>query len=94
MFLVLTITYFACAQQSLEVGEFYNPPGVAFVDGDYSLDLVWTAGDVQTINFTTTYTNYTIAIWQQSLVNDSTFLGPVIFGMSLPIDTQRVLHGG
>lgn len=39
----------------------------------------WTAGDVQEIRYRTTYTEYTIALWQQ--FDDSAKLGPILFRM-------------
>lgn len=66
-------------------GQFYNPPPSATTTTGYlQQDLVWTAGDIQTINFTTTVTSYTIALWQQFL-NGSLAQGPVIFRMPLSL---------
>lgn len=64
------------AQQSLEVGRFINPPDASLIAGDYSTDQTWSVGQTQTLNFSTAYTNYTIALWQQSLTNSSAMSGP------------------
>lgn len=45
----------------------------------YSTDEVWTIGETQTIKWTTTYSNYTIALWQQTVAGGSATLGSVIY---------------
>lgn len=42
----------------------------------------WTVGDIQTIEYTTTETEYTIALWQQ--LDGAGTLGPILFRMFSP----------
>lgn len=70
------------AQESLEVGRFFNPPNTDADDPGYAHDPIWTLGETKTIQFTTTYSNYTIALWQQTLAGGSAALGPIIFRTS------------
>lgn len=67
------------AQESLKVGRFFNPPNTDASDPGYENDPVWKIGETKTIQFTTTYSNYTIALWQQTLAGGSATLGPIIF---------------
>ncbi|OTB17959.1 hypothetical protein K445DRAFT_315710 [Daldinia sp. EC12] len=66
-------------QDSLKVGKFFNPPNAIDGPTDYATNPVWTLGEVQTIKFTTTYSNYTIDLWQQSPGGNSATAGPSIF---------------
>ncbi|KAI0122161.1 hypothetical protein F4814DRAFT_200711 [Daldinia grandis] len=66
-------------QDSLKVGKFFNPPNALDGPTDYATNPVWTLGEIQTIKFTTTYSNYTIDLWQQSREGDSASAGPSIF---------------
>lgn len=70
------------AQDSLKVGRFFNPPNTDPDDPGYADDPIWTIGETKTIQFTTTYSNYTIALWQQTLAGGSATLGPIIFRTS------------
>lgn len=81
MLLHVVIVYFLLYQSvrsSTETGRFFNPvdtgPGL-----DYSDDDVWTIGETKTVRWTTTYSNYTIALWQQILPGGPATLGNVIF---------------
>lgn len=40
---------------------------------------VWKVGDVEPVKYKTSYTNYTIALWQQSLTEGSAGLGPIVY---------------
>ncbi|KAI8966200.1 hypothetical protein F5Y11DRAFT_309658 [Daldinia sp. FL1419] len=66
-------------QESLKVGKFFNPPNALDGPTDYATNPVWTLGEVQTIKFTTTYSNYTIDLWQQDKNGNSAMAGPSIF---------------
>ncbi|KAI2782917.1 hypothetical protein F4815DRAFT_442905 [Daldinia loculata] len=66
-------------QDSLKVGKFFNPPNALDGPTDYSTNPVWTLGEIQTIKFTTTYSNYTIDLWQESRDGGSASAGPSIF---------------
>ncbi|KAH6647401.1 hypothetical protein BKA67DRAFT_385963 [Truncatella angustata] len=72
-------TLVSCDQESLAVGKFFNPPNAPESPSPFSDNAVWAVGDVQTIKFTTTYSNYTVALWQQNLEGGFALLGPVIF---------------
>ncbi len=50
--------------------EFLNPPA----DG-----AVWRIGEIQQVRYNTTFENYNIAIWQESLSGDSASIGPIIY---------------
>ena len=74
------------AQESLKVGRFFQPPNSPAnpEDNAFSNNPVWSVGDVQTIQFTTTFLNYTIALWQQALPGRPlqgapAVRGPIIF---------------
>ncbi|KAK1772470.1 ser-thr gpi-anchored family protein [Phialemonium atrogriseum] len=54
----------------LASSQFSNPPPKR---------TVWSLGEVQTIRYRTTFSNYTIALWQQSLQKGAASLGPIIF---------------
>ncbi|KAK0634388.1 hypothetical protein B0T17DRAFT_622010 [Bombardia bombarda] len=41
--------------------------------------LVWTVGETQTVIWHTTYTSYTVTIWQQEPQRQSAHLGPIVF---------------
>lgn len=41
--------------------------------------LDWKGGEVQEISYNTTCTEYTIALWQQSLSGGFAILGPILF---------------
>ncbi|KAI0851834.1 hypothetical protein F5Y00DRAFT_229370 [Daldinia vernicosa] len=66
-------------QESLKVGKFFNPPNALDGPTDYSTNPVWTLGEIQTIKYTTTYSNYTIDLWQESRDGGSATAGPSIF---------------
>lgn len=68
------------------VGKFSNPPPMS--QGNqmaFSSNPVYSAGQVISVEWTTTYSEYTIALWQQDLVGDSAILGLIIFGMSVVV---------
>ena len=70
------------AQESPQVGRFFNPPNTDADDPGYANDPIWTISETRTIQFTTTYSSYTIALWQQTLAGGSATLGPIIFRAS------------
>ncbi|KAI1469582.1 uncharacterized protein F4812DRAFT_458116 [Daldinia caldariorum] len=76
---VLAASAVRAQQESLKVGKFFNPPNAIDGPADYSTNPVWTLGEVQTIKFTTTYSNYTIDLWQESPAGNSASAGPSIF---------------
>lgn len=70
-------------QQPLVAETFFNPDDAAVVAAsDFSANPVWTVGEVQTIRWTTTHTDYTISLWQQSIGESGSALqGPTVFRM-------------
>lgn len=81
MFLHFVIVLaFIChsVKSSTSAGRFFNPADTG-PEVDYSEDDVWTIGDTKTIKWTTTYSNYTIALWQQILPGGPATLGNIIF---------------
>lgn len=67
---------------------FYNPPPAAatLADAtDCTQNLEWALDTVQTINYTTTYTNYTIVLYQQNPDDGegSNTNGTLVFGKYL-----------
>lgn len=81
MLLHLVAVYILLCQSvrsSTDTGRFFNPVDTG-PELDYSDDDVWTIGDTKTIKWTTTYSNYTIALWQQILPGGPATLGNVIF---------------
>lgn len=69
------------AMGSTAAGRFYNPPqsGTA---GYFADNEIWTVGETQTIKWTTTFTEYTIALWQESLPAGVSTLDSIIFRSS------------
>lgn len=65
-------------ERSTATGRFFDPADTG-PELDYSDDDTWTIGDTQTIKWTTTYTSYTIALWQQILPGGPATLGNIIF---------------
>jgi hypothetical protein len=82
--LLLDAVSFVFAQS---VGTFFNPPAAVKNQPDFSTNPVWTVGETEAIQWTTTYLNYTIALWQQILDEDAALRGPSIFAIfaTLPL---------
>lgn len=59
-------------------GRFFNPADSGPAS-DFSEDAIWRVGETQTIKFTTTYSSYTIDLWQQDTQGGSASQGPSIF---------------
>ncbi|KAI5863209.1 hypothetical protein GGS23DRAFT_596978 [Durotheca rogersii] len=77
------------AQESLRVGRFFNPPNsLGGSELDFSNNPVWRVGDVETIKFTTTYSDYDIVLWQQDLKGAFATMGPAIFQTTSGAVTQ------
>lgn len=67
------------------VGSFFNPPQMPHdVEVLFSSNPIYRAGEVISVEWTTTYSEYTIALWQQDLIQDGAVLGPIVFGTSSP----------
>ncbi|KAK8131632.1 hypothetical protein PG984_008070 [Apiospora sp. TS-2023a] len=75
-----------CQQQQPMSAEAFLNPDNAVTASDFSANPVWTVGEVQTIRWTTTYTDYTISLWQQNIDESGSALqGPTIFQSRTPI---------
>ncbi|KAJ4390096.1 hypothetical protein N0V93_007569 [Gnomoniopsis smithogilvyi] len=74
-------------KSSTDTGRFFNPADNG-AQVDYSDDDTWTIGDTETIKWTTTYSNYTIALWQQILPDGPATLGNIIFQTTTGAVTQ------
>ncbi|KAK7932536.1 hypothetical protein PG985_003248 [Apiospora marii] len=73
-------------QQPLVSETFFTPDDAAVTAPDFSVNPVWTIGEVQTIRWTTTSTDYTISLWQQNIDGSgSASQGPTIFQSRTPI---------
>ncbi|KAI4866930.1 hypothetical protein F4820DRAFT_446626 [Hypoxylon rubiginosum] len=68
-------------------GRFFNPADSGPAS-DFSEDAIWRVGETQTIKFTTTYSSYTIDLWQQDTQGGSASQGPSIFQVSSGAVTQ------
>jgi hypothetical protein len=81
MLLYLLLLPVVIAQQLS--GQFFNPPK-SDNSRDFSVNVVYTVGDTETIQWTTTLSNYTMTLWQQVLANGggAATPGPSIFRMS------------
>ncbi|KAK8045549.1 hypothetical protein PG993_005573 [Apiospora rasikravindrae] len=67
-------------QQPLVADIFFNPDSsVLPAASDFSANPVWTVGEVQKIRWATTYTDYTISLWQHNTESGSALQGPTIF---------------
>jgi hypothetical protein len=75
--LIITISSLCEAGDTL-VGSFINPPQPVLGQATYDTNPVWTLGETQTVQWTTTYTNYTITLWQQ-VGRSSARKGPSVF---------------
>ncbi|KAI0132648.1 hypothetical protein BJ170DRAFT_691786 [Xylariales sp. AK1849] len=61
-------------------GQFFKPPNRPDkADYDFSNNEVYTIGEIETIQWTTTYSGYTIDLYQQALTQHSAARGPTIF---------------
>lgn len=74
--LIFLSLYFQFCRGQNYVGEFYYPPGLEATT-DTANDLIWNVGDVKSINFTTTYSNYTIGLWQTLSDGSNKYAGSV-----------------
>ncbi|KAK7992973.1 hypothetical protein PG988_001767 [Apiospora saccharicola] len=83
---IVTVAGFVrCQQQPLSAETFLNPDN-AVTASDFSVNPVWMIGEVQTIRWTTTYTDYTISLWQQNIDESGSALqGPTIFQSRTPV---------
>ncbi|KAL7626955.1 hypothetical protein AAE478_003730 [Parahypoxylon ruwenzoriense] len=87
--IIIIISVAVSAQESLAVGRFFNPPNaLAKPSLNFSTNPVWTIGAVETIKFTTVYSNYTINLWQQHQNGASATIGPTIFQTEFGAVTQ------
>ncbi|KAK8878782.1 hypothetical protein PGQ11_000076 [Apiospora arundinis] len=66
-------------QHSLQIETFFNPDNVDKLASNFMANPVWRIGEVQTIRWTTTSSEYTISLWQQSIKSGSASPGPPIF---------------
>lgn len=79
---VLTVVQMVSTES---VGSFFNPPQMPHdVEVLFSSNPIYRAGEVISVEWTTTYSEYTIALWQQDLIQDGAVLGPIVFGTSSP----------
>lgn len=80
-FLVITL-WLTCTQAGFRNPDFLSPYG----PGPHERNDVWTVGDVHLVRCETAditdFSNYTVALWQQSLSEDNpgATLGPVVYG--------------
>lgn len=72
-------------------GQFFNPTA-AGENRDFSGNALWHIGETQTIKFTTTYSSYTIHLWQQNLHQGSGEQGPSIYRKNKKDDDPKS-HG-
>lgn len=73
-----------CKADNTPEGTFINPPQSLHGEPSFDSNPVWTIGETQTVKWTTTYTNYTITLWQQSGHSDASE-GPSIFRTVTPL---------
>lgn len=59
-------------------GKFFTPPQSGD-NRDYSNDRIYRIGEVETIKFTTVYSNYSIKLWQQDIGGGGSTDGLTIF---------------
>jgi hypothetical protein len=75
-----TALLYVIAQEE-PIGQFFNPPIATIEQPNFDSNPVWILGETQPIQWTTIYSKYSIAIWQQALFGGSAEEGPVIFRM-------------
>ncbi|KAI1740074.1 hypothetical protein F4680DRAFT_419611 [Xylaria scruposa] len=69
-------------------GQFFNPPKAVEGTHDYSTNPVYMLGETQTIKFTTTYSSYSINLWQEILGQGAASKGQGIFSTENGAVTQ------
>lgn len=79
LFIIIVFSPFCDADNTPE-GTFINPPQSLHGEPSFDSNPIWTIGETQRVQWTTTYTDYTITLWQQLGHNDASE-GPSIFRM-------------
>ena len=80
---ILAFALFAFAQEEepFPPGRWFNPPG-AIERTNFPSNPVFVVGSIEKIRWTTTFSNYTIVLWQAVCGEKRALKGPVIFRMS------------
>lgn len=65
---------------SQSMGKFFNPPNMPSGTVNYAQNNVLHAGDTISVEWSTTFSEYTIALWQQELDVEGANIGPIVFG--------------
>jgi hypothetical protein len=79
VFRFLSIISAVFADDGSGSGYWLNPPGFIGLTNDYSTNPVYVVGRTTELNWTTTYTYYSITLWQHDPVIGRDNLGPVIY---------------
>lgn len=76
----LAVVYKASAQTSdNSAGQFINPPP-AGTDATTTSGLTFNVGETQQISWNTTFSTYTIELWQENPEGNGASKGPIIVG--------------
>ncbi|RKU44634.1 hypothetical protein DL546_007401 [Coniochaeta pulveracea] len=82
----LTVTclwlFFVTVARSADVSspaQWLNPPNSIGPTTDYSTNPVYIVGETTELHWTTVYTNYSIALWQEDRSGSWAKLGPIIY---------------
>lgn len=68
------------AASTSKSGQFFVPPKPG-PNQDYTENPIYVVGETRRIKFTTTFGDYTINLWQQSLIYSAATKGPAIFSV-------------
>jgi len=77
LFWLALLTGWASSQS---VGKFFNPPNMPPGTVNYAQNDNLYAGETISVEWSTTFSEYTIALWQQELDVDGANIGPIVFG--------------
>lgn len=80
--LLLLIIPTVSSEDTTPWGDWFNPPRSLGPTVDYSTNPVYVVGDTTELHWTTVYSNYSIALWQQNPGGVYATLGPVIYRTS------------
>ncbi|KAI3317732.1 hypothetical protein HD806DRAFT_360268 [Xylariaceae sp. AK1471] len=75
-----TATLLPVTASTSDPGQFFVPPKPG-ANQDYTNNYIYVVGETQKIKFTTTFQDYTINLWQQSLTQSAASRGPSIFSV-------------
>ena len=73
--LLTVIVTFAAAQNP-----GFTNPAVGINQNDYDFDSVWYVGETQIVSWTTPFSNYSITLWQETLLGGSATAGTTVYG--------------